>query len=162
MHDNIDLKIWISKIINKEIEQNLFDALSDGVLLCILVNCIKPNEIKIQKTYNVFQRMANISNFLIFAKNIGVPDEELFSSIDLAEKKNIKQVEICLYSFSRHAFNQKLIKNCVGPMLGEKKKYTFSDDVIFKGNTILPKQNAGSIDPDKKQKDVAYCTVQKR
>lgn len=150
MEDNVDIKNWITTIIKQEIKGPLFRALSDGTLLCQLVNEIAQSKIKVQKTFNIFQKMANITNFLSFAKKIGVPDEELFMSTDLAEEKNFKQIEICLYSFSRHAVKQGLITNCIGPKLCEKRTYTFSDEVIFRGNTIMTMQNAGALDPDKK------------
>ncbi|KAM0687591.1 Transgelin-3 [Conglomerata obtusa] len=150
--DNLELKTWISSLIGTEITGPLFEQLRDGVILCQLTNAIYTNQVQIEKASNLFQKMANINSFLEVAKKVGVPSEELFMSPDLAEEKNYKQVEICLYSLCRHAVKKGLIENGVGPRLNDKQKYTFSEEKLLQGKMVVPKQNAGSLDPGLKMK----------
>ena len=100
------------------------DVLKDGVVLCHLMNKIQPNSIKrIAERGTNFQLMENIQRyfdtyyisdemkfpFLRFqsaARKYGVPDEEIFQTADLFERRNINQVMLCLFSLGRIVSDQ--------------------------------------------------------
>ncbi|CAG2068508.1 unnamed protein product, partial [Timema podura] len=48
-----------------------------------------------------FQLMENIQRFQAAIKKYGVPEEEIFQTADLFEKRNIVQVTLCIYSLGR-------------------------------------------------------------
>ncbi|KAM0673570.1 Transgelin-3 [Gurleya vavrai] len=145
--DHKKLIDWISKTTMTDISTQLFESLSDGKILVKLVNALLNKEYKVKDPKNVYERMANINTFLSAAKEIGVPDQELFMSSDLANMSNSRQVEICLYSLNRHAFAKNLTDDLIGPKLVEKTNFVFNEDVIVKGKMHIPLQNAGSLDP---------------
>lgn len=69
------------------------DILRDGVVLCNLMNKLTPGCIKkIQAKGTNFQLMENIQRFQAAAKNYGLPQEEIFQTADLFERRNIPQV----------------------------------------------------------------------
>lgn len=72
---------------------DLEDILKNGVVLCNLMNKIQPGSIKkIQAKGTNFQLMENIQRFQDAIKKYGVPQEEIFQTADLFEKRNIAQV----------------------------------------------------------------------
>lgn len=56
---------------------------------------------KIQERGTNFQLMENVQRFQAFAKKYGLPEEEIFQTADLFEKRNIAQVTLSLYSLAR-------------------------------------------------------------
>lgn len=69
------------------------DILKDGVVLCNLMNKLAPGCVKkIQTKGTNFQLMENIERFQKAAKAYGVPQEEIFQTADLFERRNIPQV----------------------------------------------------------------------
>lgn len=152
--ENIELQNWIEKMVDVKISTPLEDALSDGLLFSLLANRIKPNSFKIQgKPFGVFQKMVNLSNFIEFCKKIGVPEEELFVSVDLIEKKNLKAVETCLYSLSRNAVQRGFIQEDegIGPKLSKRKSNESNDEDI--NNSDMLKMSNQSFEASKLQKN---------
>lgn len=73
------------------------DLLRDGVLLCRVMNALKPGSVgKIEKPWTKDNQRANIQSFIDAARAYGVPDEHLFSVEDLHEKKGIPNVTKCM------------------------------------------------------------------
>ena len=69
------------------------DLLRDGVLLCRVINTLKPGSVaKIQKPWTKDNQRANIQAFIDAARAYGVPDDKLFSVEDLHEKTGIPNV----------------------------------------------------------------------
>lgn len=78
------------------------DILKDGIVLCKLINKMAPGSVKkIQERGTNFQLMENIQRFQAAIKKYGVPEEEIFQTADLFERRNIPQVTLCLYSLGR-------------------------------------------------------------
>lgn len=72
--------------------QSYEDALKDGVILCKLINKIKPGSVsKINEGGATFKLMENINNFQVALKKYGIPDIDVFQTVDLFEKKDIGQ-----------------------------------------------------------------------
>lgn len=78
------------------------DILKDGIWLCKLANKLAPGSVKkIQERGTNFQLMENIQRFQAAVKKYGVPEEEIFQTADLFERRNIPQVTLSLYALGR-------------------------------------------------------------
>ena len=62
---------------------------------------------KVQESKMAFKCMENINSFLEAARNMGVPSQELFQTVDLWEKQNLNSVVICLQALGRKVFISK-------------------------------------------------------
>ncbi|KAI9318031.1 kinase-like domain-containing protein [Dichotomocladium elegans] len=76
------------------LEYNAFrEELKDGVLLCNLINKLRPGTIKHVGQRNLtFIKMDNITRFLQGARQLGLEDSQLFETSDLFEARNIPAV----------------------------------------------------------------------
>ncbi|KAL6938220.1 hypothetical protein ACO0RG_004764 [Hanseniaspora osmophila] len=132
-----EIQNWIfNDILHKVPEsqdQDLIDLLKDGCVLCELANVLSAGSdsvdgseaplIKYKKSAMPFVQMEQISLFLQFAQQYGVPQDELFSTVDLYENKDPAQVYQTLKSLSRYA-NAKNPANfpVLGPQLAQKRQ----------------------------------------
>jgi hypothetical protein len=109
---------WIEEVSGLGLISGEFgDALKDGIVLCQLLNKIKPNSIrKIETSKMPFKQMENISKFLKGCRSYGVPEYDLFETVDLFEAKDLGSVVTCIHALGRAA--QK--NNFNGPKLGAK------------------------------------------
>ncbi|KAI5192575.1 transgelin [Nematocida minor] len=143
----VELLSWIKSILSLKIDEktaSLMDLLADGLVLCNLINVFIPNKCMAKPSNIVFKRMENIDMFLRACKEIGVLDSELFQTVDLVneEKRNPKQVAICLYSLSRN-LKKKYPKSkfkVIGPKLAEQNKREFSAEQLEMGKKIISVQ----------------------
>ena len=96
---------WIEQIIGEKFPAGVSyeDALKDGIILCKLMNKLKPNAVaKITTKGGGFALRENVASFCNAAHKYGVPDNELFQTVDLFEKKNIPQVTLAIHALGRH------------------------------------------------------------
>ena len=78
------------------------DALRDGVILCRLINKLKPGSVpKINTSGAQFKMMENVNLFQKALKDYGVPDLDVFQTVDLFEKKDIGQVTSTIFALGR-------------------------------------------------------------
>lgn len=118
---------------------NFFEVLKDGTLLCKLVNKIQPGSVKkINESQMAFRCMENINAFLVAAKNLGVPSQETFQTIDLYERQNLNSVLICLQSLGRKAHN--FGKPSIGPKEAEKNVRNFTEEQLRAGQGVISLQ----------------------
>ena len=91
---------WIEAVLDEKLPAGDFaEVLQNGVVLCRLMNKIKPDSVKKFKEKGpAFLLMENVQSFLAAAKKYGVPDEEVFQTPDLFEARNIPQVSLCIFS----------------------------------------------------------------
>lgn len=94
---------WIFAVLGEKVPSgNYEDILKDGVVLCKLANKMTPGSVKkIQERGTNFQLMENVQRFQAFVKKYGLPEEEIFQTADLFEKRNIAQVTLSLFSLAR-------------------------------------------------------------
>ncbi|GAB6026463.1 Transgelin [Chamberlinius hualienensis] len=118
---------------------NVHEVLKDGSTLCKLANKLKPGSVKkIQTSTMAFKCMENINSFLMAAKDLGVPTEETFQTVDLWEKQNMHAVIICLQSLGRKAANYG--QPSIGPKEAEKNVRQFSDEQLKQGSSVVSLQ----------------------
>ena len=96
---------WVEVIIGRAlVGDTLHAGLKDGTALCALANAIKPDSIKKYTLAGAqvrIQRSENISLYLKATRALGMKEYEMFSSIDLAEEKNLKAVTTNLHALGR-------------------------------------------------------------
>ncbi|KAF9810101.1 hypothetical protein SFRURICE_011269 [Spodoptera frugiperda] len=124
---------WISAVLGEPLPNAAYeDYLKDGVVLCKLINKLAPGSVKkIQERGTNFQLMENIQRFQAAIKKYGVPEEEIFQTADLFERRNIPQVTLCLYALGR--ITQKHPEWTgpqLGPKMAEKNERTFTEEQL--------------------------------
>jgi hypothetical protein len=85
---------WIEKIVG-DIQPNLTfpQYLKSGVILCKLMNALKPGIIpKINEQNIAYMQMENIERYLQACKELGLRDSDLFNTSDLFNEKNMNLV----------------------------------------------------------------------
>ncbi|CAH0581489.1 unnamed protein product [Chrysodeixis includens] len=124
---------WIGAVLGEPVTSAAYeDYLKDGIVLCKLINKLAPGSVKkIQERGTNFQLMENIQRFQAAIKKYGVPEEEIFQTADLFERRNIPQVTLCLYALGR--ITQKHPEWTgpqLGPKMAEKNERTFTEEQL--------------------------------
>ncbi|EGC36183.1 hypothetical protein DICPUDRAFT_97668 [Dictyostelium purpureum] len=90
----MECKLWIESVLNEEIDNDLHQALKDGVVLCKLANVMFPGIIpRFNKQSSItFKLLENINSFLGVLKKMGINERELFIATDLWENKNFQKI----------------------------------------------------------------------
>uniref|UniRef100_A0A6B2KXU5 Calponin-homology (CH) domain-containing protein n=1 Tax=Arcella intermedia TaxID=1963864 RepID=A0A6B2KXU5_9EUKA len=88
---------WIEDVLGRSIEDtsDLFKSLKSGVVLCHLINAIKPGTItkfNDKPTLHVLMERENINLYLDACYRLGVPKDGLFVTSDLHGRRNIAGV----------------------------------------------------------------------
>eukprot|EP00293_Proteomonas_sulcata_P005332 CAMPEP_0184320550 /NCGR_PEP_ID=MMETSP1049-20130417/114439_1 /TAXON_ID=77928 /ORGANISM="Proteomonas sulcata, Strain CCMP704" /LENGTH=312 /DNA_ID=CAMNT_0026641083 /DNA_START=171 /DNA_END=1109 /DNA_ORIENTATION=+ len=110
------IQAWLKEVLGEELETPLQPILKSGVVLCNLVNKIRPGTIKkISKAAMPFPQRENVKSFCDAARNLGVPDRDNFTTDDLFENRNFKQVKLCLFSLGRQCY---YVPDYEGPCIG--------------------------------------------
>uniref|UniRef100_A0A023FX39 Calponin n=1 Tax=Amblyomma parvum TaxID=251391 RepID=A0A023FX39_AMBPA len=131
---------WMSAILGQPLPQGDFgDILRDGVVLCNLMNKLMPGCIpKINTSGGQFKLMENITHFQNAAKQWGVPEIDVFQTVDLWEKRNIPQVAQCLMAVGRACYNHPEYRGpCLGPKPAEEQKREWTQEQLRAGEGII-------------------------
>ena len=136
---------WIEAIIGRKFNTTFEDYLRDGQVLCELINKIQPGSVtKINTSGGDFKMMENINKFQKAIQEYGVPDIDVFQTVELWEKKDIGQVITTLFALGRETYRH---SNWKGPYLGPKPadecKRDFTEEQLNAGKTVIGLQ-AGS------------------
>ncbi|KAG5365668.1 Transgelin [Yarrowia sp. B02] len=136
-----EVSAWISTVIGEDLPQgeDLMDVLRDGTILCKLANTIKPGCATAKKSAMPFVQMENIASFLKAASFLGVPQHELFETVDMYELRDPAQVLVCLKALSRHAHKVNPDIPVMGPKLGAPSPNAGKKN--FKADTSGPAWN---------------------
>ncbi|XP_049834984.1 muscle-specific protein 20-like [Schistocerca gregaria] len=121
------------------------DALRDGILLCKLMNRLQPGIIqKVNVSGGDYKMMDNLSQFHKACVKYGVPDVDLFQTVDLWDKKNIVAVTTTIYAIGRTAYKH---PEWPGPWLGprpaEENRREWTEEQLRAGEAVIGLQ-AGS------------------
>lgn len=138
---------WIEAIIGQKFPpgETYEEALKDGIILCKLMNKIKPGSIpKINTSGPSFKMMENINLFQKALRDYGVADLDVFQTVDLWEMKDISTVTMTLFALGRETYRH---PEWTGPYLGpkpaEENKREFDEETIAAGKAVIGLQ-AGS------------------
>jgi hypothetical protein len=139
---------WIEAVTGEQFgDQSFGDALKSGVVLCQLINKIRPNTVrKINQMKMPFMQMENIAMFLQGCRFVGVADHDCFETVDLYEQKDLGVVVSCLHALGRAV--QKNVPTWNGPVLGpkeaDKNMRKFTREQLNAGKSVLSKFSEGS------------------
>ncbi|XP_044743751.1 muscle-specific protein 20-like [Chrysoperla carnea] len=121
------------------------DALRDGILLCKLMNKLKPGIIqKINVSGGDYKMMDNLSQFQKACVKYGVPDVDLFQTTDLWDKKNISLVTTTIFAIGRTAYKHPEWRGpYLGPRPSEENRREWTEEQLRAGEAVIGLQ-AGS------------------
>ena len=82
--------------------QALSQCLKDGVILCNLINAIKPGTItRVNASDLQYKQRENIQNFIRACISFGVPEADICENVDVYEEKNVNKVIGCLFALGK-------------------------------------------------------------
>jgi len=90
---------WINNLLGVKLQKNLVDCIADGVLLCKIVNKIRPGTIRSfhQSPTNIARRMENIGFFMTACqRRFEIPSSQLFepASVQFLSSANFDPLSI--------------------------------------------------------------------
>lgn len=88
--------------------------------------------------------MENIAAFQKALKAYGVPEEEVFQTVDLFEARNVKAVVKSLTAFGRTCLNKGYSGPTLGPKMAEKHEREWTEDQLREGRQGIIGLQAGS------------------
>eukprot|EP00456_Euglypha_rotunda_P025921 TRINITY_DN208_c0_g1_i11.p1 TRINITY_DN208_c0_g1~~TRINITY_DN208_c0_g1_i11.p1 ORF type:complete len:195 (+),score=27.03 TRINITY_DN208_c0_g1_i11:88-672(+) len=95
------VRAFIEKHTGEKLGDNLQESLKDGIILCNLLNKLRPGLITGHKKGAAFVQMENINKFLIGLQALGFKATETFMTVDLFEGKNMVVVMDTLLQLQR-------------------------------------------------------------
>ncbi|XP_071439951.1 muscle-specific protein 20-like [Hetaerina americana] len=115
------------------------DGLRDGILLCKLMNRLQPGIIpKVNLSGGDYKMMDNVSQFQKACVKYGVPDVDLFQTVDLWDKKNIANVTMTIFAVGRTAYRHPEWRGpWLGPRPSEENKREWSEEQLRAGETVI-------------------------
>jgi len=131
---------WIEAVLGERLPAGPYEeVLRDGTILCRLMNKLIPGYItKVNTQGGQFKFMENINKFQEAVKAYGVPDIDVFQTVDLYERRNIPQVTQCIMALGRTCY---LHPEWPGPFLGpkpaEENKREWTDEQLRAGETVI-------------------------
>jgi len=132
---------WIETVLGAPFPpgESYEDALKDGIILCKLMNKLKPGIIpKINTAGASFKLMENINVFQKALKEYGVADLDVFQTVDLWEQKDISQVTMTLFALGRETYKHPEWQGpWLGPKPSEENKRDFDEETLNAGKTII-------------------------
>jgi hypothetical protein len=129
---------WIESVTKQPFSGGFEEHLRNGVVLCNLVNGLRPNTITTINKYNAaFRQMQNIDNFLKVVEKLGVAEADRFKTEDLYYGNNIPKVVLTLVLFAQAA----------------REKFNNSNNVNADAESLRDAA-AGSQKSDGKKRDV--------
>jgi len=138
---------WIESILGQKFPASAAyeDLLQDGIVLCKVMNKLKPGAIpKINESGGQFKLMENINNFQKAIQEYGVPKIDVFQTVDLWEKKDISNVTTCLFALGRTSYTHPEWKGpWLGPHPSEQNPRDFDQTILDAGKAVIGLQ-AGS------------------
>ncbi|XP_049837503.1 muscle-specific protein 20 [Schistocerca gregaria] len=136
-----EAQAWIEAVLGKKFPpgEAYEDVIRDGIVLCEVMNKLKPGAIpKINTSGGQFKMMENINKFQQALKDYGVPDVDVFQTVDLWEKKDIAQVTTTLFALGRTTYRHPEWKGpYLGPKPAEEHKREFTEEQLRAGEAII-------------------------
>lgn len=143
----VEILDWIEAVLGEKVprDQPFEKVLKDGVILCNLANKIEAGSVKkINKKGGNFALMENVAAFQKAMKKIGVPEEEIFQTVDLFEARNIKSVVKGLIALGRTLQDKGWDGPTLGPKMSHGEKREFDAAELQAGRQGIIGLQAGS------------------
>jgi len=83
------VRAFVETVTGDKLGENIQESLKDGIILCNLLNKLKPGLVSTPKKGTAFVQMENINRFLIGLQALGFKATETFMTVDLFEGKNM-------------------------------------------------------------------------
>lgn len=131
---------WIEAVIGERLPNLPYDeVLRDGLVLCKLMNQLMPGSIpKVNTSGGQFKLMENINKFQDCCKKYGVPEIDVFQTVDLWEKRNISQVTQCIYALGRTCqIHPEWRGPILGPKLSDENRRNFTEEQLRAGEGVI-------------------------
>ncbi|KAK6634063.1 hypothetical protein RUM44_004671 [Polyplax serrata] len=132
---------WIEQVVGERFPPGYLyeDVLRDGIILCKLMNRLQPGIItKINYSGGDYKFMDNLNQFQKACIKYGVPDVDLFQTVDLWDKKNIAQVTMTIFAIGRTAYKHPEWRGpYLGPRPSEENRRDFSEEQLRAGEAII-------------------------
>jgi len=110
---------WIEELTGEDV-YDFYEALKSGIILCKLINKIKPNTIqKINELPTTLHQRDNIKLYLTSCEQLGLSPLDLFHISDLHDGRNINLVAQNIYALSRMA---QFVPGYTGPLIEGTKR----------------------------------------
>jgi hypothetical protein len=145
-----DAKTWISAVLTTqnqtfECPGTLQEALKDGVVLCNLVNIIKPGCCKNPSAMAApFKQMENIGKYLEACTKIGVDSHTSFQTVSLYEDQDMLAVLRQIHALGSKAQQIGYEGPTLGAKLAEETPREFSAETLAAGATSVGLLGKGS------------------
>ncbi|XP_065071495.1 myophilin-like [Rhopilema esculentum] len=135
---------WIEAVLGERVfggvqgSDAVHQKLKDGVILCKLINKIKPGSVKkINDSKMAFKMMENIGNFLDACMAIGIQKLDTFQTVDLYENQNMTQVIDGIHALGRKAPSVGYRGPGLGPKEATANKREFTEQQRRAGDGII-------------------------
>lgn len=145
---------WMEAVLQRELvegadqnmplgEEQFQLALKDGVLLCELINELKPGSVKkinrVQSgSFKQFKDMENIENFLKAIANYGVSTADKFGTPNLTDRNNgMTYVLNCIHAVGRAAQKNGYTGPTLGPRESQHNPRNFDEQTLHAGQTVI-------------------------
>lgn len=145
---------WIEAVLEKPMvegadpneplgELQFQQALKDGVILCELINTLKPGSVKkIHRvesgSFKQFKDMENTENFLKAIVNYGVATADKFGTPNLTDKNNGMAIVLnCIHAVGRAAQKNGFTGPTLGPRESQHNPRNFDEDTMHAGQTMI-------------------------
>nr|ATU32501.1 hypothetical protein hm.98018390 [Hofstenia miamia] len=120
----------------------LHEVLKDGLVLCDMMNNLKPGSCRHRPSKIAFKQMENIGMFLTASEAYGVKRQDSFQTADLFDNTNMNAVVQTIHALGRQAKKQ----NYQGPLMSVPSESTenvrfFTEEQLREGESILPLQS---------------------
>lgn len=139
---------WIEAVTGiKQADVSFPQYLKSGVVLCKLINTIKPNAVtRINEGTIAYKQMENIEHFLKACTELGLHQQDLFNTSDLFNEKNINLVINSIHVFAH--FIEKL-PNYSGPKIeNPQARNLFSASLVEDSASDFLSENPNAV-PEK-------------
>lgn len=114
-------RAWIEAVLDESLPtESLAQVLKSGVILCRLVNEIRPGSVATINFKAIpYLQMENIQNYLHACAAMGIRATDLFNTVDLFEEKNMNQVVANLHVLGKHV---RKVDGYTGPVIEDSSK----------------------------------------
>ncbi|KAE8631773.1 hypothetical protein XENTR_v10001297 [Xenopus tropicalis] len=134
-----ELKVWIEEVTGMSIGPDFQKGLKDGVILCELMNKLRPHSIpKVNVSRQNWHQLENLSNFIKAMNLYGMKSVDLFEANDLFENGNMTQVQVSLLALAGLAKSRGMQSEVdIGVKYSEKQERNFDDNTKKAGHCVI-------------------------